>query len=69
MERSRKSAAHEREHFIAPRFGADEIRLLGVEADQLVLERRKLEVIIFFVDGFRGPAAIGTGIARPDPST
>ena len=58
-----QAAAHEREHFVAARLRADEIGLLGVEANQLVLERREFEVIVFFVDGFRGAAAIGAGSA------
>ena len=42
---------------------AYEIWLLGIEADELVLECRELEVVVFFVDGFGGASAIGAGSA------
>src|SRR5260370_1133482 len=61
-----QAAAYEGEHFIAPRLGADEIGLLGVEADQLVLECRELEKIIFFLHRFRGAAAFRAGRTRAD---
>ncbi len=37
--------------------------MLGVEFEQLVLERRELEEVIFFVDGFGDPSASRAGIA------
>ena len=61
-----QSAADEREHFIAPRLGADEMGLLGVEADQLVLKCRELEKIIFFLHRFRGATALRAGRTRTD---
>ena len=61
-----QSAADEREHFIAPRLGADEVRLVGVKANQLVLESRELEKIILFLHRFRGAAALRAGRTRTD---
>src|SRR4029077_17737590 len=61
-----QAAAHEREHFIAPRLGTDEVRLLGVKVDQLVLECRELEKIIFFLHCFSGAAALRAGRTRTD---
>ena len=61
-----QAAAHERDHFVAPRFRADEIRLLVVQLQELVLKRRKLEEVIFFAHRFRGTAALGAGSAGAD---
>src|SRR6202521_1632233 len=61
-----QAAAHEREHFVASCLRADEVRLLGVEADQLVLKRGELEKIIFFLHRFRGAAALRAGRTRTD---
>ena len=55
---------HERDHFIAARFRADEFGIVFVELEQPLLERRKLEVEILLGDGFGGASAIRAGIAR-----
>ncbi len=61
-----QAAAHERNHFVAPRLRADEVWLLGVELDQLLFEARELEVIVLFVNGFCRASAIRTRGAGPD---
>src|ERR1700685_4484743 len=61
-----QSAAHERHYFVAPGFGPDEIRLLGVELQQLVLKRREPEKIILFFHRFRRASALGTRSPRPN---
>ena len=40
--------------------------MLGVEADELILECRELEIVIFFVDGFGGASAIRARSAGAD---
>ena len=58
-----QAGAHERHHFVAPRFGTNEIRLAGVELQQLVLKCRELEEIILFFHRLRGTPAFGAGRA------
>ena len=57
-------AFHETDDFIAARFRLDEIRILFVEIEERLLKPRKLKEIVFFRDRFRGPAAVGTVVAR-----
>src|SRR5207253_2158980 len=51
-------ATNKRKYLVPPSLWADEIRMFRKEGDQFVLEGRKLEVIILFVNRFRGTAAI-----------
>ena len=44
----------------------NEFRILGVQLQQFVLERRQLEEVIFFRDRFRRPSALGTWRAGAD---
>ena len=55
--------AHERDHFIAPRFRPNEVGI-RVDFQQLVLKRRELEEVILFMHGLGDPAAVGAWIAR-----
>src|SRR5437762_5799837 len=51
---------------MAPRFRTDEIRLFGVQAQQLVLKSRKLEEIIFFFHGLGRSATLWAWSSWPD---
>ena len=57
-------AAHEGDDFVAARLGPDELRLLLVEFEQPVLERRQPEEVVLLGDLLGGPAALGAGLAR-----
>src|SRR5208283_6189874 len=57
-----QSRAYERNHFVAARLGTDELRV-GVKLQQLVLKRRELKEIVFFLDRFRGATANRAGVA------
>ena len=61
-----QAAAHKGNHFVAPRLRPDEVGLLGVELQQLVLQRRELEEVILFLHRF-GRAAAFRDTARPAP--
>ena len=60
MLRSRRPPSTKLMISLRARFRLDEIRILFVKIEQRLLERGKLEEIIFFGDGFGGAAAIGT---------
>ena len=53
-----QSLPHEREHFIAPRLGQDELRVLLVESQQFILKGRQLEEVVLFGDRLGRTAAI-----------
>src|SRR5205814_6924723 len=59
-----QAAFDEAQYFVAARFRLDEFRMLGVPIEKRLLKRREFEEIVGFGDGFRGPPAIGTILAR-----
>src|SRR3954470_5138438 len=59
-----QAGAHERHHFVAPRFGTNEIRLAGVKLQKLVLKCRELEEVILFFHRLRRTPALWTRRAR-----
>ena len=61
-----QSAAHERDHLVAPRLGTNEVGMLGVILQQPLFHGRQLEEIIFLVNRFGRPPALGTRRARAD---
>ena len=61
-----QSAVYKRHDFITPRLGTNEVRLVGVEFAEFVLEGGEFEEVIFFFDGFRNSAALRTGLAGTD---
>src|SRR5580698_7017079 len=58
-----QSRTHERNYFVSSRLRTNEFRLVAVQLQQLFLELRQLEEVILFVDSFRSPATLRTGIA------
>ena len=58
-----QSAAHKRNHFVAPGLRTNEVRMLGVVLQQRLLHGGELEEVILFVNGFRGASALGAGRA------
>ena len=58
--------AHERRYFIAPRFRANEIGLLGVQLKKFLLESGELKKIIFFLHRLGGAATLRAGCTRAD---
>src|SRR5207253_6132203 len=59
-----QAALDKAQYFVAPRFRLDEFRMLGVPIEKRLLKRREFEEIVGFGDGFGGPPAIGTILAR-----
>src|SRR5436853_6013382 len=59
-------AAHKRHHLVAPRVRTDEVWLCGIETEQLVLKRRELEEVVFFMNRLGGAPALRTGRAGAD---
>src|SRR5882762_6536740 len=57
-----QAATHERNHFITPRFGTDEL-WVRIKFEQLILKSRQLEEIILFLHGLGRPSAVRTGSA------
>ena len=58
-----QALAHEGQHFVAARFGLDEIGLRFVKLQQSVGKRGELEEEVLFGDGLGGPAAIRARVA------
>src|SRR5215469_4674817 len=56
-----QATAHEGHDFVAASFRTNKVRVLGVQLEQPVTKFRKLEKIVFFVNRFRGAAALGAG--------
>src|SRR5262249_32246935 len=54
----------ETDDLVLARFRLNEIWILFVKIEQRFLERRKLEEIIFFGDGFERAATVGTVVSR-----
>src|SRR5882757_7780612 len=59
-----QTAFDETDNFVLARFRLNESRIPFVKIEQRFLKRGQLEIVIFFGDGFRGAAAIGTVVAR-----
>src|SRR5882762_711393 len=57
-----QAATHERNHFIAPCLGTDEL-WVGIKFEQLLLKSRQLEEVILFLYGLGRPSAVRTGSA------
>src|SRR6266404_7246087 len=54
---------HKTQNFVSPALRTDEIRIRGIEIEQLLLEFDEFEKVVFFCDCFCRASAIGTRIA------
>jgi hypothetical protein len=59
-----QTAFDEADDFVLARFRLNEGGIFLVKIEQRLLERGKFEEVVLFRNGFRGPAAIGTVVAR-----
>ncbi len=60
-----QAALHKSDDLVAARFWTDKVRLLFVQLQQLVRERRELEKVIIFADCLGGSAAFRTRRSGP----